>query len=101
MIYVNQIIILDTSNMYSATCPLFLNKTGRQKELSMCISILLSRGSGICMVMPGQVLKAQEGHAKASYHMHTLAMEQPLSQTTSTYLGLPLDKKSETNSGIL
>ena len=31
MIYISEIIVLDTLNLYSAICQLYLNKTGKNK----------------------------------------------------------------------
>ena len=34
MLYVSQIIIFYTLNLYSARCQLYLNKTGKNKEMN-------------------------------------------------------------------
>ena len=37
MMYVSQIIMLYTLNLYRAICQLYLNKTGRKKKLYMLL----------------------------------------------------------------
>ena len=48
MMYVNQIIMLYTLNLYSAVCQLYLNKTGRKKFLLKEISIQKQKKGSMC-----------------------------------------------------